>query len=280
MPKRKSDPAFRGGVTDGDTVTVPIQKKEGDTELVSSVRASELTLDRGDVAESAAIEFKVKRTDVPKGRKQIQLTHALVNDTDGTRRETLSTSFWTTDVGDHKAVRLWLVGFGNRGDSHLDGTEVRDWRKGCKVPVDLRAAFQLMRDVENLKTVAGRYVIDSPYAPLLRQGAHMWKCVVRNWEDQLHFDHGGWSHDEAWNNARDQVIANGATGLNDMEDARFFAWLPDNHKENARNSLLHRWIGWDGVETTNDRLVPLGVEFHIAFTKTTSSTTTPARWRE
>ena len=52
MPK-KGQGACKGGVTEGDTVTVPIQKKEGDTELVSSVRASELTLDRGDVSADA-----------------------------------------------------------------------------------------------------------------------------------------------------------------------------------------------------------------------------------
>ena len=169
MPKKKA-PAFRGGVTDGDTATVPIQKKEGDTELVSSVRASELTLDRGDVKASATIEFKVKRTEF-EGRHNFDLTHALV---DG-RREKLHSKVYTMDAGTppRRAVRLWLVCLKKTGSTYFDGTQVRPWRKGCKVPVDLRAAFQLMRDVENLKTVAGRYVIDSPYAPLLRQGKSM-----------------------------------------------------------------------------------------------------------
>ena len=258
MPKKKSDPAWRGGVTDGDTVNVPIQKKEGDTRLVLTVRASELTLDRGTVAESVTIEFKVKRTDVPKGTKQIKLTHALVNDTNGTRREQLTAPFKTMDVGTppRKAVRLWLIGFGNRGKRDLDGTEVRDWRRGCLVPDDLRAAFALMRDVDNLEKVAGRYVIESKYTGLLLEGAHLYNCDVNNWQDQLRLDHGGWSEAEAWNNARDQAIANAATGLNDMENSRFFAWLPENHKENARNSLLHRWIGWKPGAKVDKRIVP------------------------
>ena len=75
MPK-KGQGALRGGVTDGDTVNVPIQKKEGDTRLVLTVRASELTLDRGDVAASSTIEFRCLRTDVARTGK-LQLTHAL-----------------------------------------------------------------------------------------------------------------------------------------------------------------------------------------------------------
>ena len=51
MPRMK--PKVRGGVLDDDAVTVPIQKKEGDTKLVRTVRASELTLDRGAVGENA-----------------------------------------------------------------------------------------------------------------------------------------------------------------------------------------------------------------------------------
>ena len=273
-PRRKL--LYRGAVTDGPTVTILIQTKEGDTSLVPTVRGRQLTLSRGDVGENDLIEFKVKQKE-GEGRKQLLLTHALVN---RTRKPQLTAPFQTMDVGDHKAVRLWLVGFGDRVRRDLDGTEENDWRKRCLVPDDLKEAFALMRDVNNLETVAGRYVVASPYQPRLLPDAHMYKCDVPNFEEQIGFNFGAWSMEEAWNNARDQVIANGATGLNDMEDARFFAWLPDNHKENARNSLLHRWIGWDGVETTNDRLVPLGVEFHIAFTKTTSSTTTPARWRE
>ena len=124
-----------------------------------------------------------------------------------------------------------------------------------------------MRDVKNLEAVAGRYVAPSQYTELLLQGAHMWRCDVRNWEDQLRLDHGGWSHDEAWNTARNQVIANAATGLNDMENARFFAWLPEDHKENARSSLEHKWIGWNGVETTANRLVPTRRRISYCFHK-------------
>ena len=275
MPKRKNaTPAFRGGVTDGDTVNVPIQKKEGDTELVSSVRASELTLDRGDVKASATIEFKVKRTEF-EGRHNFDLTHALV---DG-RREKLHSKVYTMDAGTppRRAVRLWLVCLKKTGSTYFDGTQVRPWRRLCFVPDPLKEAFALRRDVENLETVAGRYVIPSEFTPRLLRNAHMYGCDLPNWEDQLRLDHGGWSEAEAWNNARDQVIANAATGLNDMESSLFFAWLPDTHKENARNSLLHRWIGWDGVETTNDRLVPTRRRISYCFHK---DVVHYSRWRE
>ena len=252
MPK-KGQGALRGGVTEGHTATVPIQKKEGDTELVSSVRASELTLDRGAVAESATIEFKVKRTEF-EGRHNFDLTHALV---DG-EREKLHSKVYTMDAGTppRRAVRLWLIGFGNRGKRDLDGTEVRPWRKGCMVPKDLKEAFALRRNVKNLEEVAARYVVASGYTQRLLQGAHMWECDVPNFENQLSFNFGGWSHDEAWNNARDQAIANAATGLNGMENSPLFLWLPDNHKENARNSLLHQWIGWKPGAKVDKRIVP------------------------
>ena len=254
MPKRKNaTPAFRGGVTDGDTATVPIQKKEGDTELVSSVRASELTLDRGDVKASATIEFKVKRTEF-EGRHNFDLTHALV---DG-RREKLHSKVYTMDAGTppRRAVRLWLVCLKKPGSTHFDGTQVRPWRKGCKVPDPLREAFALRRNVKNLEEVAARYVVASAYTQRLLQGAHMWECDVPNFENQLSYNFGGWSHDEAWNNARDQAIANAATCLNNMENSPLFLWLPDNHKENARNSLLHRWIGWKPGAKVDKRIVP------------------------
>ena len=234
-------------------MTVPIQKKEGDTELVSSVRASELTLDRGDVKASATIEFKVKRTEF-EGRHNFDLTHALV---DG-RREKLHSKVYTMDAGTppRRAVRLWLVGFGGKRYNNFDGTQVRDWRRLCFVPDPLKEAFALRRDVENLETVAGRYVIPSEFTPRLLRNAHMYGCDLPNWEDQLRLDHGGWSEAEAWNNARDQVIANAATGLNNMESSPLFLWLPDNHKENARNSLEHKWIGWKPDAKENKRLVP------------------------
>ena len=255
MPKdwKKGQGACKGGVTEGDTVTVPIQKKEGDTELVSSVRASELTLDRGDVSADATIGFAVKRTDVPKGRKQIQLTHGIV-DNECEKIQNL----WTKDVGTppQKAVRLWMVSFKEIDYKHPDGTQTRPWRRNCFVPDPLKEAFALMRDVKNLEAVAGRYVAPSQYTELLLQGAHMWRCDVRNWEDQLRLDHGGWSEAEAWNNARDQVIANAATGLNNMESSPLFLWLTDNHKDNARNSLEHKWIGWKPDANENKRLVP------------------------
>jgi len=250
MPPRKK--AYRGAVTDGDTVTVPIQKKEGDTRLVPTVRGSQLTLSRGDVGENDTIEFKVKRTEF-EGRNQLQITHALVN---RARKPPLTTNFKTIDVGDHKAVRLWLVGFGGKKNGNLDGTEVRDWRRNSFVPDPLKEAFALRRDVKNLETVAGRYVIDSQFQPRLLQNAHMYKCDVANFENQIGFNFGAWSHDEAWNTARDQVIANAATGLNDMEDARFFTWLPDRHQANARNALEHKWIGWTEGAQEKDRLVP------------------------
>jgi len=252
MPKKKSDPAWRGGVTDGDTVNVPIQKKEGDTRLVLTVRASELTLDRGDVAASSTIEFRCLRTDVARTGK-LQLTHALA----GGEREKLHTNVWTKDVGTppQKAVRLWMVSFKKYDKERNDGTQTRDWRRRCSVPDALKEAFALRRDVENLETVAGRSVIASEFTPRLLPNAYMFLCDLKNWEDQLRLDHGGWSEAEAWNNARDQVIANAATGLNNMESSPLFLWLPDNHKENARNSLEHKWIGWNGVETTADRLV-------------------------
>jgi hypothetical protein len=249
-PRRKL--VYRGAVTDGPTVTILIQTKEGDTSLVPTVRGRQLTLSRGDVGENDLIEFKVKQKE-GEGRKQLLLTHALVN---RTRKPQLTPNFCTIDVGDHKAVRLWLVGFGDRVRRDLDGTEVRDWRRGCLVPDPLREAFALRRNVENLETVAGRYVIDSQFQQRLLPDAHMYKCDVPNFENQIGFNFGAWSHDEAWNTARDQVIANAATGLNDMEDARFFAWLPDNHKKNARNSLLHRWIGWTEGAKEDKRLVP------------------------
>ena len=119
MPK-KGQGALRGGVTEGHTATVPIQKKEGDTELVSSVRASELTLDRGDVKASANIEFKVKRTEF-EGRKQLDLTHAIVD----RKRETLHTPIQTMNVGTapQKAVRLWLVCFKQSRSERFDGSQ-------------------------------------------------------------------------------------------------------------------------------------------------------------
>ena len=275
MPKRKNaTPAFRGGVTDGDTVNVPIQKKEGDTTLVTTVQASELTRDRGDVAASSTIEFTVKRTEF-EGRVQLQLTHVLVDD----ERKQLFPSVQTMNVGTppRRAVRLWLVCLKKTGSTYFDGTQVRPWRRLCFVPDPLKEAFALRRDVENLETVAGRYVIPSEFTPRLLRNAHMYGCDLPNWEDQLRLDHGGWSEAEAWNNARDQVIANAATGLNDMESSLFFAWLPDTHKENARNSLLHRWIGWDGVETTNDRLVPTRRRISYCFHK---DVVHYSRWRE
>ena len=248
MPPRK----FRGAVTVGDTVTILIQIKEGDTSLVPTVRGSQLTLSRGDVGENDTIEFAVKRTE-GEGRTQLLLTHALVN---RARKEQLTAPFKTMDVGDHKAVRLWLVGFGDRVRRDLDGTEENDWRKGCLVPEDLREAFALRRDVDNLETVAGRYVVESPYQPRLLPGAHMHLCDLPNYERQLALNFGAWSMEEAWNNAHGQVIANAATGLNNMESSPLFLWLPDNHKENARNSLEHKWIGWKPDAKENKRLVP------------------------
>ena len=251
MPRMK--PKVRGGVLDDDAVTVPIQKKEGDTKLVRTVRASELTLDRGAVGENDTIEFKVKRSE-GEGGDQLLLTHAVVE----RKTERLRAPIRTMDVGTppEKAVRLWLVGFEKKKRDYAIGTEVKDWRKDCLVPDPLKEAFALMRDVKNLEAVAGRYVAPSQYTELLLQGAHMWRCDVRNWEDQLRLDHGGWSEAEAWNNARDQVIANAATGLNNMESSPLFLWLPDNHKENARNSLEHKWIGWKPDAKENKRLVP------------------------
>lgn len=253
MPQ-KGEGACKGGVTEGDTVNVPIQKKEGDTRLVLTVRASELTLDRGDVKASATIEFTVKRTHVPKGRKQIQLTHALVDN----ECEKLNTSVFTIYAGTppQRVVRLWMVSFKKYDKKRPDGTQIRDWRRGCKVPEDLRAAFALGRDVENLETVAGLHVVASPYTPRLLPNAHMYQCDVRNWESQLMFSFGGWSHDEAWNTARNQVIANAATGLNDMENSPLFLWLPEDHKKNARNSLEHKWIGWKEGAKEKGCLVP------------------------
>ena len=253
MPK-KGEGACKGGVTEGDTVTVPIQKKEGDTELVHTVRASELTLDRGDVKASATIEFTVKRTDVPRGRKQIQLTHALVDN----ECETLNMSVYTTYAGTppQRALRLWMVSFKRRDKKKIDGTQIWVWRRRCKVPEDLREAFELMDNVDNLETVAGQYVVESQYQPLLLQGAHMYNCDVKNFEEQLSLDHGGWSEAEAWGKACNQVIANAATGLNGMENSPLFLWLPDNHKENARNSLLHQWIGWKPGAKVDKRIVP------------------------
>ena len=134
-----------------------------------------------------------------------------------------------------------------------------------------------MDNVDNLETVAGQYVVESQYQPLLLQGAHMYNCDVKNFEEQLSLDHGGWSEAEAWGKACNQVIANAATGLNDMESSLLFAWLPEDHKKNARNSLLHRWIGWDGVETTNDRLVPTRRRISYCFHK---DVVHYSRWRE
>ena len=244
---------MRGGVTEGDTVTVLIQKKEGDTELVSSVRASELTLDRGTVAESSTIEFKVKRTEL-EGRKQLDLTHAIVD----RKRETLQTPIQTMNVGTapQKAVRLWLVCFKQRRQERFDGSQVRVWRKGCNVPDDLKAAFALRRDVKKLEAVAGRYVVGSPYQLRLLPNAHMHLCDLANYERQLALNFGAWSEAEAWNNARDQVIANAATGLNDTESSPLFLWLPKRHKENTKRSLLHRWVDWKPGAKENKRLVP------------------------
>ena len=124
MPKRKNaTPAFRGGVTDGDTVNVPIQKKEGDTRLVLTVRASELTLDRGAVGENDTIEFKVKRSE-GEGGDQLLLTHAVVE----RKTERLRAPIRTMDVGTppEKAVRLWLVGFEKKK---------RDYAKKHKKPM-------------------------------------------------------------------------------------------------------------------------------------------------
>ena len=253
MPKRKNaTPAFRGGVTDGDTVNVPIQKKEGDTTLVTTVQASELTLDRGDVAASSTIEFRCLRTDVA-GKGRLQITHALVDD----ERKRL-TSFFTKDAGTppQRAVRLWMVSFKESDYKRPDGTEVRDWRKRCFVPDPLKEAFALMRDVNNLEAVAGRYVVGSPYQPRLLPNAHMHLCDLANYERQLALNFGAWSEAEAWNNARNQVIANAATGLNNMENAPLFLWLPETHKENAKRSLLHRWVDWKPGAKENKRLVP------------------------
>ena len=246
-------PKVRGGVLDDDAVTVPIQKKEGDTKLVRTVRASELTLDRGDVAASSTIEFRCLRTDVA-GKSRLQITHALVDD----EREKLYTNVFAKDAGTppQKAVRLWMVSFKEIDYKHPDGTQTRPWRKGCNVPDDLKEAFALRRNVKNLEEVAARYVVASGYTQRLLQGAHMWECDVPNFENQLSFNFGGWSHDEAWNNARDQAIANAATGLNGMENSPLFLWLPDNHKENARNSLLHQWIGWKPGAKVDKRIVP------------------------
>ena len=252
MPRTK--PKVRGGVLDDDAVTVPIQKKEGDTKLVRTVRGSQLTLSRGDVGENDTIEFKVKRTE-GEGRTQLLLTHAVVE----RKTERLRGPIQTMDVGTppEKAVRLWLVGFEpKKRDYGANGTEVKDWRRGCLVPDPLKEAFALRRDVDNLETVAGRYVIASKYTPRLLPNAHMYLCDVRNWEDQLRVDHGGWSHGEAWNTARNQVIANAATGLNNMENSPLFAWLPETHKENARNSLEHKWIGWEPGANKDKRIVP------------------------
>ena len=253
MPKKKA-PAYKGGVTDGDTVTVPIQREEDDVMLVPTARASELTLDRGDVSADATIRFTVKPKDVPKGRKQIQITHALVND----ERQRVWPSVMTTDVGTppQKAVRLWTVCFKEKKRDYGIGTEVRVWRKSCNVPDDLKEAFASSRDVKNLEAVAGRHVVPSTYQPRLLLGAHMYQCDVANWQDQLRVDLGGWSKAEAWNTARNQVIANAATGLNNMENAPLFLWLPETHKENARNSLEHKWIGWEPGATVHSRLVP------------------------
>ena len=251
MPRMK--PKVRGGVLDDDAVTVPIQKKEGDTELVSSVRASELTLDRGAVGENDTIEFKVKRSE-GEGGDQLLLTHAVVE----RKTERLRAPIRTMDVGTppEKAVRLWLVGFEKKKRDYAIGTEVKDWRKDCLVPDPLKEAFALMRDVNNLEAVAGRYVVGSPYQPRLLPNAHMHLCDLANYERQLALNFGAWSEAEAWNNARNQVIANAATGLNNMENAPLFLWLPETHKENAKRSLLHRWVDWKPGAKENKRLVP------------------------
>lgn len=170
-----------------------------------------------------------------------------------------------------------MVSFKRRDKKKIDGTQIWVWRRRCKVPEDLREAFELMDNVDNLETVAGQYVVESQYQPLLLQGAHMYNCDVKNFEEQLSLDHGGWSEAEAWGKACNQVIANAATGLNDMESSLLFAWLPEDHKKNARNSLLHRWIGWDGVETKNDRLVPTRRRISYCFHK---DVVHYSRWRE
>lgn len=234
-----------------DGVAVPIQLQEGNGMLVPSMQASQLARDRGDVKTTATIEFKCTQEDIDRAmraKERIKLTHAIV---DGVRHT--CTNMWTSDVDGCEVVRAWMVTF-PKPKRRLDGTEIKLWRRNCFVPEPLKEAFAL-KGLENLKAVAGLYVVQSPLTRLLLPGRHMFLCDVVTHDGQVRCSHGGLSKVAAWDLTVDQVIANGATGLIRMESSPLFVWLPKKYKDYAKDALEHKCIGWEEGQEERFRLV-------------------------
>ena len=136
-----------------------------------------------------------------------------------------------------------------------DGTEAPVWKNNSRLPRELKAAFEAKADVKKLEEVARSKITPSRNRPLLLSGAHMFGTDILAYGGRLGVEHGGWSEKEAKDKCVEQIIANCASCLYEMDTNECFAWLPDNYKEAARDAAKGQWVGYKPGQTVLNRLV-------------------------
>ena len=152
-------------------------------------------------------------------------------------------------------VKAESIMFGKKSHSRKSGTEAPVWKANSMVPRGLKAAFEAKADVKKLEEVARTKITPSTNRPLLLHGAHMFGTDVKACGGRLGVEHGGWSEKEAKGKCVEQIIANCATCLYEMEANECFAWLPEKYKKAARDAEKGQWVAYEPGQTLSNRLV-------------------------
>ena len=119
----------------------------------------------------------------------------------------------------------------------------------------MKEAFEAKANVAKLEAVARSKIAPSRKKPRLLHGAHMFSCDIAAYGDRLEVEHGGWSEKEAKDKCLEQIIANGASCLYEMEANECFAWLPEKYKAAARLAEKGQWVGYETHPNRDTRLV-------------------------
>jgi len=135
------------------------------------------------------------------------------------------------------------------------GTKAPVWKPNSGLPRDLKEAFEAKANVAKLEAVARSKIVLSMHGPKLLKGAHMFGTDVKAYGERLNVEHGGWSEKEAKDKCVEQIIANGASWLYEMEANECFAWLPEKYKKAARDAAKGRWVGYETHPNRDTRLV-------------------------
>jgi len=167
-----------------------------------------------------------------------------------------ATCFKMLDGSNEIVVKAESINLGTRTDwGKKDGTDTPVWKVSSRVPPELKDAFEAKADVKKLEAVARSKIVPSRNRPLLLHGAHMFGIDVLAYGERLGVEHGGWSEKEAKDKCVEQIIANAASCLYEMEANECFAWLPEKYKAAARLAEKGQWVGYEPGQTTRSRLV-------------------------